>query len=414
MHQASPEDQRAPARATFLVFAAFGLVLATWSSRIPQIRAALHLAPSTLGLLLLCIAAGSLVTLPFAGPLAARIGARAAVSAAGVGGTVGMLLAAVGVGVHELAVTVVGLLVMGLATGIWDVCANIQAAWVEQQIGQPLMARFHSGYSIGTVLGALIGVLMIAVGVSAAVDIGAVSLVIGISVPWFARHFIGRGHGAAMTTGSRAGQADRVEEPPPRTVWRERRTLLLGLLVASFALVEGAGNDWIGVSMISGHHSAAAVGTLAYGTFLTAMTLGRWFGPQVVARRGRALALSNSACLAIVGLVVYIFVPSIAAAFVAVFCWGAGTALGFPLGISAAADGFERAHGRVGVATSVGYLGLLGGPPLIGLLAGAVTVIHALCAVIVVLFVALALTPVTRPALSASAGLRTPEPVDLN
>ena len=119
--------------------------------------------------------------------------------------------------------------------------------------------------------------------------------------------------------------------------------MLIGLFVLCLAFTEGTGNDWIGIAMIDGYHTSAATGTAALAVFLAAMTTGRWFGPALLDRRGRVPVLRVSAVVAVAGLVLVVFAHSIVAAFVGVAAWGVGTSLGFPTGMSAAADDPRRA-----------------------------------------------------------------------
>ena len=180
--------------------------------------------------------------------------------------------------------------------------------------------------------------------------------------------------------------------------WRERRTLLIGVFVLAFAFAEGAGNDWIGVALIEDHGAEDAVGTLALAAFLAAMTAGplvralgaRPLGPGARhprARRHRArgpAAVRRSA-------------RSTGSSFVGTMLWGVGISLGFPVGMSAAADDPARAAPRVSVVSSIGYCAFLAGPPLIGFLGHQDHVLHALSAVIVLLAVAALVAGNVRP-----------------
>ena len=103
------------------------------------------------------------------------------------------------------------------------------------------------------------------------------------------------------------------------------------------------------------------------------------------------------AVLAVAGLALFIFGPALAAAFFGVLLWGAGTSLGFPTGMSAAADDPARAAPRVGVVASVGYCAFLGGPPLIGFLGDHIEVRQALLCVVVLLAVAATIAGALRP-----------------
>jgi fucose permease len=173
--------------------------------------------------------------------------------------------------------------------------------------------------------------------------------------------------------------------------------LLIGLFVLCLAFTEGTGNDWVGIAMIDGYHTSAATGTAALAVFLAAMTTGRWFGPAVLDRRGRVPVLRVSAVVAVAGLVLVVFANSIVAAFVGVAAWGIGTSLGFPTGMSAAADDPRRAAARVSVAASIAYVAFLAGPPLVGFVGDHVGVLRALTVTLVLLAVAAVLCQACAP-----------------
>jgi fucose permease len=377
----------AATRATYIAFIASGFQFASWASRIPQVRDRLHLSPSELGLLLLCAAAGSVLSLPASGPLIAHVGSRRALEMTAAISGVGLMIVAVGYQVGVLPVAI-GLFVFGAGAGSWDVAMNVQGAAVERLIGQAIMSRFHAGFSVGTVAAALVGVVMVVLGVSPTIHLLAVGLAVAIGVPLAARGFVDDHHDAEEPA---AGARDSLG------AWRERRTLLIGLFVLAFAFGEGAGNDWISVAMIDGHDASPAVGTLAFACFLGAMTSGRWIGPGLLDRYGRVPLNRALGAVAIVGLVLFAYGPSTPVAFLGAVLWGTGVSLGFPVGMSAAADDPSFAAPRVSVVSSIGYCAFLGGPPLIGLLGQHVTVLHALGAVIVVLVLANLITGSVRP-----------------
>ena len=114
-------------------------------------------------------------------------------------------------------------------------------------------------------------------------------------------------------------------------------------------------------------------------------------------RYGRVKTLRTQTLVALAGLALFAFTGSVALAFVGVLLWGAGIALGFPVGMSAGADDPKMAAPRVSVISSIGYCAFLGGPPLIGFLAERDTVLHALTAVMVTLVIASVITPAIRP-----------------
>jgi len=410
---------RAATRATYLVFAVSGFGFASWASRIPQVKARLGLDPSELGLLLLAIAAGSVAALPLSGTLVARWGSRRTATAMAGLSTAALLTVAFGYQAGVVPVAA-GLFFFGVSAGIWDVAMNVQGAAVERRLGRSIMSRFHAAWSLGTVVGALIGAGAVALHVPVTAHLAVAALVEGPVVWVVARDFVAdvpemadvagevggdggtggeerTGAGAGGTAGGGSASAGSASAGSALTAWRERRTLLIGLFVLAFAFAEGTGNDWISVSVIEDYRAPATLGTLAFAVFLAAMTGGRWFGTALLDRWGRVRVTRALAGLAVAGLLLFILGPALPAAFAGALLWGAGTSLGFPTGMSAAADDPARAARRVGVTASIGYTAFLGGPPLIGFLGDHIEVRHALICVAALLALAVLIAGALRP-----------------
>jgi MFS family permease len=383
----------AATRATYVAFISCGFAMASWASRIPQVRDRLHLSSAALGLVLLAIAAGSIASLLLAGIIVSRFHSRPTVTVMAI--LQGVALAAVAAGYLVGVVPLVaGLFVFGFSAGAWDVAMNVQGAAVERRLGRAIMPRFHAGYSIGTVAGALVGAAMVALHVPVTAHLLAVAVGVSVVVPVGVRSFIPDTEGVATEPGAAA--------PGGKTAgalrrWRESRTLLVGVVVLAFAFAEGAGIDWISLSLIDAYQQPAAVGTVGFAAFLAAMTAGRWFADHLLARYGRVAVIRGQTVLAIAGVLLFVFSPTTPLAFAAVLLWGLGASLGFPVGMSAAADDPAAAAGRVSVVASIGYCAFLGGPPLIGYLGQHITVLRALIAVAVVLGLAALVTGSLRP-----------------
>ena len=284
---------------------------------------------------------------------------------------------------------VAGLFLFGFGMGNWDVAMNVQAAAVEQALGRSLMPRFHAGWSIGTVAGAGLGAIMVAAGVPVTAHLLAVAAAVAIAVPAATRRFLP--HAAAPQSAAAAPRRS------PLRAWTEPRTLLIGLFVLCMAFTEGTGNDWLSLGVIAGYHAAPVLGTLALATFLAAMTTGRWFGPRFIDRFGRVSVLRAGAATALAGLLLIVFGRFLPVALAGAVLLGLGTSLGFPVGLSAAADDPRYAPGRVSTASSIGYVAFLAGPPAIGFLGDHVGVLQALSLAGVVLVLAFLLGPVTAP-----------------
>ncbi|SEG90635.1 Fucose permease [Actinacidiphila yanglinensis] len=392
---------RGAVQGTYIAFTGCGLAFASWASRIPQVRDHLDLSPARLGLVLLAIAAGSIIALPLAGPVIHRVGTRRTVAGMSLLLCVGLATVAVGYP-HGPVPVVVGLFLLGFGTGAWDVAMNVHGALVEQFLGRSIMSRFHAGYSLGTVAGALIGAAMVALHVPVGAHLLMAAVVIAVAVPWGTRLFLPEDApldaGAAGADGTAADTAEPAAAPrSPLAAWREPRTLLIGFFVLAFAFAEGTGNDWIGLATIDGYDTSAFLGTLAFATFLSTMTVGRWFGPALLDRYGRVPVLRVLAAFGIAGSLLFVFAPATPLAFLGTVLWGLGVSLGFPVGMSAGADEPRYAAGRVSVIASIGYCAFLAGPPSIGLLADHLTILRALTSVAVLLGVAALITAAVKP-----------------
>lgn len=384
--QAAPDLLRART-AVFVTFATSGLGFASFASRTPAVREALGLTTAQLGLLLLCMSVGSISGLPLSGPLVQRFGtASAALGGAVVLGT-GLGLTALGLFTGVVIPAIFGLALVGLGIGVWDVSMNVEGADVERRLGRSLMPRLHAAFSLGTVVGAGIGTATAAAGVPVGVQIAVIAVISPLTLLWSTRRFLPRTVAAAE---------ERKQGSGALRAWREPRTLLVGVLVLAFAFTEGSANDWIAVALVDGHRTTETLGALAFGLFVAAMTVGRLFGGSVLERFGRVVVLRATAVCALAGLLLVVL-GSTPLALVGALFWGVGASLGFPVGMSAAADDPARAAVRVSVVSSIGYTAFLAGPPLIGVLAQLDGILVALFVVVAALVLGLLASGATRP-----------------
>lgn len=374
------------------VFVVNGLSFASWAARVPAIRDTLGLTPGRVGLLLLSVSIGTLVALPFSGVVVARLGPPRTIAVSLVFCAVGLLVLAGGLALTAIPLVVPGLFCFGLGVSTCDVAMNVAGADVERKLGRTVMPRFHAGFSLGTVIGALAGAGCARAGVDLDLQLVvtvAVILVVGLTA---IRAFLPAP--PAQSAGSSRSAVLRA--------WREPRTLAVGVLVLAFALCEGIANDWLALSLVDGLHAAEAVGAVGFGVFVTAMTVARMVGGSFVERYGRVATLRATALLVVAGVLAVVTSPGIPGALGGALCWGFGASLGFPLGMSAAGDEERRAAARVSVVSSIGYTAFLGGPPLIGLLADHVTVRHAILVGLGAAVVGFAFSAAARPLVSAA------------
>jgi MFS family permease len=372
-----------------VVFAVNGFALASWMSRIPDVKQTLHLTPGTLSLLLLAVSAGSLIGLPLAGRVAHRYGAMFTVRLGLALAMPGEALAAIAVQVGASPWWVVpGLLLVGLGNGIWDVSQNLEGTRIETALGKAIMPWFHAGFSGGTVVAALIGAGLTALKVPIVVHIGVVVVLAAVVVLWATAQYL-------PTHGDEAGE-DGVAKPVVRSAWLEPRTLLIGVIVLAAAFAEGTANDWMAVAFVDGHQLSNALGVVAFAVFLVFMTAGRILGTGLLDKYGRITVLRILFGLAIVGCLLVVFGPTWLA-FVGAAIWGVGASLGFPVGMSAAADDPARAPMRLSVVATIGYTAFLAGPPLLGFLGDHFGILRALIVVGAISLIAILIVPVTKP-----------------
>jgi len=381
---------RSAVLATFFVN---GFAFASWASRIPSVRHDLDLDPGRLGLLLLAASVGSVSALPLTGRAVERAGAARVVTVAAAVQGVGLLLAAVGVGwAHSVPLVALGLVLVGLGTGSWDVAMNVEGAEVERLSGRSIMPRFHAFFSLGTVAGAAVGSLATLAGVGVTVHLGVVAVLIALLGGVSVRGFL------TVTT----SHADAVPSHALRA-WAEPRTLLIGVMVLAMALTEGVANDWLGVAVVDGYGAPAWLGSAAFALFVAAMTTGRLSGTVLLDRFGRRPVLWSSMGVAGAGVLLVVLgqLPVLVA--LGTVLWGLGASLGFPVGMSAAADDPAKAAARVSVVSTIGYTAFLGGPPLVGFLGSHLGVLDALLVVAVVLVPSALAVPAARESAAAPA-----------
>jgi MFS family permease len=370
-----------------VTFATNGLAYAGWLARAPAARNDLSLSPAGFGLLLLCLSAAAIAAIPLAGPLVQRIGPARAVLLGSTSVVLGLLGLGTGTALGSVPLAGVGLVLAGMGNSTWDVAMNVEGADVERRLGRTVMPRFHAGFSLGTVVGAGFSAAAAAVGLSlsaqlfltAAVTAGVMVVMVRRFLPYTALPREERRSVSALQA------------------WRNPRTLLIGLIMLGFGFTEGTANDWLAISLVDGYHTSETIGAIGFGTFVTAMTLARMYGGLAIERWGRVTVLRLTAASAALGLLLVVSSVSVPLALLGAVLWGAGASLGFPIGMSSAADDPVRAAVNVSVAGAIGYGAFLAGPPLIGFLAQHFGVLRAFLCVLGALAIGLAASGAAKP-----------------
>jgi MFS family permease len=370
--------------ALFVVFGACGVALASIAARIPTISLALSLSTAQVGVLLAGMAIGSIVGLVASGHIVSIFGAKSTIRVAFSTLVVALIGASIGITVlGSFALSFGFLILLGAAMGTCDVAMNVSGAANERAIGRTVMPLYHAAFSIGTVAGAGLGSLAEALHVALQVHLTVLGILILAAVLVASRFLMSE---TAVAEGEEAHPVSTFRSR--LAIWRDPRTILIGLVVLGFAFTEGSSNDWLAYSMVHGHGTNRAIGAAVYGVYVTAMTVGRLAGVRLLDRFGRVPVLRATAVLAAIGLLMFIFVPVFWVDMLGVVFWGLGASLGFPVGMSAAADDPRKAAARVSAVASIGYLAFLVGPPSIGFLGNQFGILNALLLVLVLVAMA--------------------------
>lgn len=397
--------------AVFAIFLASGLSIATWAARVPDIKTAIGVDNAQLGLMLLAGGVASIAGVSVSSVVLARFGARRGMLGAMILFAAGVLI--IGVGTSVLAsplIVTAGLLLWGFGNGAVDVMMNVEGAAIEKQSDRTILPLFHAFFSFGTVIGAGLGVAAIAIGLSVGVHLTVMAAAIVVIA-------------VVSIANVPARDLDPVDAPS-RTLrerlavtlsaWREPRTYALGVILLGMAFAEGGANDWLALGVVEGHGADAALGAAGLAVFSVSMTTVRVFGGPLVDRFGRVATLRVLAVTATVGLLLFILAPTVPLVFVGAALWGAGVSLGFPLGMSAAADDPAKAAARVSATATIGYIAFLAGPPLLGLISEQIGLLNTLYILVALIIASGLASPAARPIAGSTvgAGHRRPQDAD--
>lgn len=362
-------------------FFLLGAATATWSARLPAIKASLHLSDGRLGLALFAVPAGAVLTLALSGRLVDGFGAVRVLRIAGL--LVCAALVAIGLGppAGGLLALMAALVCYGAVAGLLDVSMNTCGARLEAAYGRPIMSSLHAGYSIAGLAGAGIA------GIFAWLGFGPLPTFAAAALPLAAASLYA---GRRVVLPPVTAQAVRAGDPPPPhgecvpppppsrrqiavVIW------VLGLLALCGQLGEGSAGDWSAVYLHVNLGSSAALAAAGLAAFSVTMAAGRMAGDRLASRFGSVRLVRGSGLVAGLGLAAGLLIGTPAAAVAGFALLGAGLAAIFPQIVSAAARlDPSRAGRNIGRIAAVAYSGLLGGPVVIGAVASGVGLRDAL------------------------------------
>ncbi len=367
-------------RAQFFVA---GALFATWGVHVPTIKAHYALGEQSLAIAMLAGGAGAVVALLQAGRVLARHAPRRVVPVMAV-----LCVAAVGSLLlpSQYALLLALMAAYGMAAAIFDVAINDEATVIEQQAGRPLMSGFHGMFSLGGMVGAGSWSVLAPTGLSPQAHLVGASAALGVAALVASRSML------RQVRNEPAGGAPLSLPRGPLA--------LLGLMAALGLVGEGAMYDWSVLYLRQELGAAAGIASLGYASFSGAMAAGRFGGDWVRARVRPTTLLRASGLLGAVGMALALAVPHPVAALAGFALVGLGFSNIVPVLFSAAGQqpGIAPAHG-IAAVSSVGYFGLMAGPPLIGFIAEAQSLTVGL---LVVIFFAVVVAAYARKALGAS------------
>ncbi|MGY5483719.1 MFS transporter [Paenibacillus sp. ALE2] len=377
----------------FLLFALPGVAFASWVSRTPVIRDILHVSTAEMGIIIFGLAAGSLLGLLSAGNVISRIGGRSVILGSALLIVIGFVIVGLGTAFSLTSIVFVGLVIFGGGYGTAEVALNVEGSAVENQLNKTLLPAFHGSFSLGTLVGAVIGSGAAALHIPVVIHFGAMAAMIATVTLYLYRYLPHDTGKEKVISTHKVGSNIKVQ----LAVWKERRILLIGIIVLGMAFAEGAANDWLPLTMVDGYGVDSLTGSYMYGLFVAAMTIGRFTGGFILDKYGRVPVLKGSAVLAAVGITLVIWGQHDLLAGLGILLWGLGASLGFPVGLSAAGDDPRGSAIRVGAVATIGYIAFLVGPPGLGLIGEQVGLLHALIVVLIGVMVAGLISGAAQP-----------------
>lgn len=367
-------------RLTMLVFFLQPVAFGSWLPRIPDVQEMLGLGPAGLAWALLGLPCGTLLTLPFAGPIVGRIGPRRTL-------LIGFVLYTIAVSLPALAMTPIVLflclMLAGGAISFTELGLNVQADTVEKATGSLIMSTSHGFWSLGIMTGSLIGSGLAAIKLEAHWAIPLVAIIV-LPIALLATRQL-----------PDAAPEPHHSETGKRSAWSLPSLALLGIcfFVFGITMTEGAMADWSAVFLRKVFGADGGAAGLGYSVFAMMVAAGRFGGDRLKARFGAVPLARGAGLLGLLGVAILLVAPNTALALVGFAVIGLGVSVGFPLAVTAAASLTDRSSSaNVAMLSFVALLGFLVGPPVIGFIAEHVEMRIGLAALLPMLAISLALT----------------------
>ncbi len=344
--------------AVCIFFFVTGFLYGNWTSRLPTIQEYYGISNSALGGLLFIMAIGAVLAMPFSGWLTSRFGSKTITQVCGI---ISCIVIPYLVFTPNLMVVSTAFFFLGLSVGALDVAMNSQAVFVERAYKKPIMSSFHAVFSIGTALGAGTGALFAKYDVVLLSHLTLIAVLGGIACIAAAFYLI-----------DDTPEKSKNTEGESSFVLPTKAILPLGIVAFCCMSGEGAMADWSAIFMSQVVGQNEFFSAIAYGTFATAMTIGRIFGDYFTAKIGKYKLLIYNSLFSIAGLVIILLFATTWTTLGGLFLVGLGLSTIVPIVFSSAGN-MKNVEPSVGIAmaTTIGYAGFFIGPPTIGFLSDA-------------------------------------------
>lgn len=378
--------------ALYVCFIILGLVIATWITQTPVIRDAIQASLSEMGMVLFGLSVGAMSGVLLSGRIIRWQGTQFTAQYGLLLVTLSLVVMALGAVAASQLIVALGLCLFGLGMGAAEIAINMDAGVIEHKTGKPIMHYLHGCFSLGVLIGSLVGLAVKALAVPLAAHLTAITLITAVLLLSYIKD-IPAGLGQQIGGGRNLDETNHNGE----SIWVDKRLPFIFLIVFGLALAEGAAYDWLPILLIDEYHFSAATGSLLFVLFAALNTVGRFSGGLLLNRFGRLVVVRCSILLAATGIAIIVFSQSYWQAGLALVCWGFGVALVFPLAFSAAAEGDGNVAGRVKAVATVGYIALLVGPPSLGFIAQGIGLRGAMGVVLALAVIAFMVSHVMRP-----------------
>lgn len=348
----SPSVIRRARGAIATTFLVYGLIVGAWVPHIPLAKDRLAVGNGIFGLALLAIAIGGIIAMPLSAGMTSRFGSAKVTAATGIALCLSFILPPMA---PDLASFLPAAFLFGAALGGMDVAMNAHGVAVEKALRRPSMSFVHAAYSLGALIGTLLGALLLElIGEASHVLLtSAIGLALFFAcIPFYLPSAVDKGASGAIF------------------VWPSRASFGLGALCFLTLMSEGAIIDWSGLMLRQRFMIEASTAALGFAAFTTGMTAARLFGDRLRVKVGATRLLRWSALMAAAGLAIALVIPSPVIAIAALAFTGMGLGNAAPILFAGGGRLEPEAPGRgIAAVTTLGYTGFLAGPPFIGLLA---------------------------------------------